>query len=53
MKSIDIHATVTNSQLANKIRERLNPMFEKQRKVALLFTVEDKGGFVDITQPEY
>jgi hypothetical protein len=52
MKIVDIHNNITNSQLYNIIREKLSPLFKEQRKTEIIFVIEDKGEYIEISQPE-
>jgi hypothetical protein len=52
MKIIDIHNNITNADLFNIINKKLNPYFKEQRQTEIHFIVEDKGDYVEISQPD-
>ena len=52
MKIIDIHSVITIKQLYTILCQKLNPYFKAQRQQDIDFTIEDKGGFIEISQPE-
>jgi hypothetical protein len=52
MKILNIHKTITPDELLALIQQKLNPLFKEQRKTAISFISEKKGGAVEISQPE-
>jgi hypothetical protein len=53
MKIIDIHKTITSGELLHAINQKLDPLFERQRQMAMHFTVVDNIGAVEILQPDF
>ncbi|MGZ3872130.1 MAG: hypothetical protein ACXVJD_04395 [Mucilaginibacter sp.] len=52
MKIINIHNTITTDQLLTLLQEKLNPLFQQQKQSDISFTIENKDGAVEISQPE-
>ena len=52
MKILDIHKTITPDQLLKFLRQKLNPLFKRQRQSDISFTIENKGGVIEISHPE-
>ncbi len=52
MKIIDIHSAITIKQLHTILCQKLNPLFKRQRQQDIVFIIEDKGAFVEISQPD-
>lgn len=51
MKIITLHTDIDINQLYLLLREKLNPLFHEQRQSDLNFTIERKGGEVEISLP--
>jgi len=51
MKIITLHTNIDINRLYQLLHEKLNPLFQEQRKSELNFTVERKGGAVEISLP--
>ena len=52
MKIIDIHKTASADELLKLLQRKLNPLFLQQRQTAIRFVCENKGGIIEISQPE-
>ena len=52
MKIINLHATVTATEVAHLLKEKLNRVFQKQRQSDLSFVIEEKDGAVELSQPQ-
>jgi len=52
MKILNIHKTITSAQLLQLLQEKLNPLFREQKQEAIDFITEDKGGTIEISQPD-
>jgi len=52
MKILNIHKTITPDELLQLVRQKLNPLFKEQRQTEVLFTVENRDGIVEISQPD-
>jgi len=52
MKILNIHKSITRVQLLQLLQEKLNPLFREQKQEAIDFITEDKGGTIEISQPD-
>jgi hypothetical protein len=52
MKIIDIHKPASPDALLQLLKRKLNPLFLQQRQTAISFICENKGGIIEISQPE-
>ena len=52
MKILNIHKTVSADQLLKLLQQKLNPSFKQQRQSDVIFTIENKRSFVEISQPD-
>ena len=52
MKIINLHKAVSAGQVAELLKEKLNPLFQKQRQSEISFSVKEHNGAVEILQPE-
>ncbi|AMR30633.1 hypothetical protein A0256_03935 [Mucilaginibacter sp. PAMC 26640] len=52
MKIITLHKPVNVDQLYHHVKERLNPIFQKQRQSDISFVIENTPEGVAISQPE-
>jgi len=52
MKILNIHKTIKAGQLLELLQQKLNPLFHQQRQSDINFVMENKDGFVEISQPE-
>ncbi|MDO3626598.1 hypothetical protein [Mucilaginibacter sp. BT774] len=52
MKVITLHKRINTDELFELIRQQLNPLFRKQRKTELNFTVTRSDNAIEITQPD-
>ena len=52
MTILNIHKTITADQLLQLLQQKLNSIFHEQRQMDINFTIENKGSFIEISQPE-
>ncbi|GEM_PF-461719 len=52
MKIINLHKTVNINELYELISQKLNPLFHEQKQSNINFTIENKDGAIEISQPE-
>ncbi|MDP9078439.1 MAG: hypothetical protein M3O71_13480 [Bacteroidota bacterium] len=52
MKILNINTRITTDQLLNLLQQKLNPLFQQQKQSDINFTIENKDGAVEISQPE-
>jgi hypothetical protein len=52
MKIINIHKTTTVAEVLALVQQKLNPLFHEQKQSDMSFTIEEKNGAVEISQPE-
>ena len=52
MKILDIHKTITPAQLTELLQAKLNALFQQQRQSQISFTIADREGVVEISNPE-
>jgi hypothetical protein len=52
MKIINLHKTVDINKLYELISQKLNPLFREQKQSDINFTIENKDGAIEISQPE-
>jgi hypothetical protein len=52
MKIIDIHKTITASNLLSILQQKLNSLFHEQKQSDINFILENRDGFIEISQPE-
>ena len=52
MKIINLHKEVSAGQVADLLKEKLNPLFQQQRQSEINFLIEEHNGVVELSQPE-
>ncbi|MCR8561790.1 hypothetical protein KXD93_29305 [Mucilaginibacter sp. BJC16-A38] len=52
MKILNINTSITTDQLLNLLQQKLNALFQQQKQSDINFTIENKDGAVEISQPE-
>ncbi|HEY8781701.1 MAG TPA: hypothetical protein VIM16_08815 [Mucilaginibacter sp.] len=52
MKILNIHKTITPDQLLQVLQQKLNPLFKQRRQTDIDFIIENKGGVIEISQPD-
>ncbi len=52
MKILEIYNSITTDQLLSLLKQKLNPLFHQQKENSIDFSVENKAGAVEISQPE-
>ncbi len=52
MKILNIHNTIAYTQLLQLLQKKLNPRFREQKQENIDFKTEDKGGVIEISQPD-
>jgi len=52
MKIINIHSETSADKLLYILQQKLNPLFQLQRQSNVSFIIENKGDYIEISQPE-
>lgn len=52
MKIINLHKTINTTELYELISQKLNPLFQGQKRSDIKFTVENRNNAIEVAQPE-